>query len=202
MTSRPSSAALLLCSLSLTACEVPPPEQAEVAPSDTPTDTVDDAAELEPLPADSAIIRLDAIDPDLEVWRDRDISEDPPREPGPIQIGSVLTFFGLSIARTAEDLVAGEVEVAFLGTPVDMGVGFRGAGRSSSPTWRDSRMCTARRTSASSISTRTTMRGTPGGSDRDDLTASTCQFASENTTARPDLDDQIASFDGSPERSG
>ena len=33
MTSRPSSAALLLCSLLLTACEVPPPEQAEVAPA-------------------------------------------------------------------------------------------------------------------------------------------------------------------------
>ena len=32
---------------------------------------------------------------------------------------------------------------------------------------------------------------------RDDLTASTCQFPSENTTARPDLDDQIASCDGS-----
>ena len=31
---------------------------------------------------------------------------------------------------------------------------------------------------------------------RDDLTASTCQFPSENTTARPDLDDQIASCDG------
>ena len=112
-----------------TLCHVPPPEQAEVAPSETPADTVADAAsEREPLPADSAIIRLDASDPDLEVWRDRDISEDPPREPGPIQVGSVLTFFGLPIARTAEDLVAGEVEVAFLGAPVDMGVGFRGAG--------------------------------------------------------------------------
>ena len=129
ITSRPSAAALLLCSLSLTACEVPPPKQAEVAPSETPADTVADAAsEREPLPADSAIIRLDASDPNLEVWRDRDISGDPPREPGPIQVGSVLTFFGLPIARTAEDLVAGEVEVAFLGAPVDMGVGFRGAG--------------------------------------------------------------------------
>ena len=96
---------------------------------DTPTDTVADASsEQEPLPADSAIIRLDASDPNLEVWRDRDISGDPPREPGPIQVGSVLTLFGLPIARTAEDLVAGEVEVAFLGAPVDMGVGFRGAG--------------------------------------------------------------------------
>ncbi len=125
MTSRPSSAALLLCILLLTACELPPPEQAEVAASEAPADA---ASEREPLPADSAIIRLDASDPNLGVWRDRDISGDPPREPGSIQVGSVLTFFGLPIARTAEDLVAGEVEVAFLGGPVDMGVGFRGAG--------------------------------------------------------------------------
>ena len=32
---------------------------------------------------------------------------------------------------------------------------------------------------------------------RDDLTASTLQFSSENTPARPDLDDQIVSFEGS-----
>ena len=89
------------------------------------TDTV---PEREPLPPDSAIIRLDASDPNLAVWQDRDISGDPPREPGPIEVGSVLTFFGLPIARTPEDLVAGEVEVAFMGAPVDMGVGYRGAG--------------------------------------------------------------------------
>ena len=33
--------------------------------------------------------------------------------------------------------------------------------------------------------------------DRDNLTASTGQFSSENATTRPDLDDQIASFDRS-----
>ena len=32
---------------------------------------------------------------------------------------------------------------------------------------------------------------------RDDLTAPTCQFPGENAPARPDLDDQIVSFDGS-----
>ena len=137
MTSRPSSATFLLCSLLLTACEVPPPEQpeqAEVAPSDTPADTAadtiaDTSSEQEPLPADSAIIRLDASDPDLGVWRDRGISGDPPREPGPIQVGSVLTFFGLPIARTAEDLVAGEVEVAFLGAGRHGGWGSAGRAR-------------------------------------------------------------------------
>ena len=72
MTSRPSSAALVVCSLLLAACEVPPSEEAEVAPSETPADAVAEAAadtaEREPLPADSAIIRLDASDPNLGVW--------------------------------------------------------------------------------------------------------------------------------------
>ncbi len=141
MTSRFSSSALLPCILLLTACEVPPPESADVAAADAPADAMTDVVadtgadtgadtvpEREPLPADSAIIRLDASDPNLAVWQDRDISGDPPREPGPIEVGSVLTFFGLPIARTPEDLVAGEVEVAFMGAPVDMGVGYRGAG--------------------------------------------------------------------------
>lgn len=102
MKSRLSSSALLLCGLLLTACEVPPPESAEVAAADAVADTVTGAAadtvpEREPLPPDSAIIRLDASDPNLAVWQDRDISGDPPREPGPIEVGSVLTFFGLSL---------------------------------------------------------------------------------------------------------
>ena len=97
MTSRPSSATLLLCLL-LTACEVPPPESAEVAdaPAEAVTDTAADTVpEREPLPPNSAIIRLDASDPNLAVWQDRDISGDPPREPepGPIEVGSVLTFY-------------------------------------------------------------------------------------------------------------
>ena len=97
------------------------------ATAETPEDAQQDSAQEAPDP-EAAIIRLDPNDPNLEVWRDRDISGDPPREPGPIQVGSVQTFFGLPIARTIEDLVAGEVEVAFMGAPVDMGVGFRGAG--------------------------------------------------------------------------
>ncbi len=123
-------------------CEAPPPESedgvrpeaeagvdtaaAGAAAETGAQDTVD--AEPEVPDPEAAIIRLDPNDPNLEVWRDRDISNDPPREPGPIRVGSVLSFFGLPVARTIEDLVAGEVEVAFLGAPVDMGVGFRGAG--------------------------------------------------------------------------
>ncbi len=126
-------------------CEAPPSSSSDAEAVDSQAgaaegaeagqaspEAVDEAAQdstLEEAPdPEAAIIRLDPNDPNLEVWRDRDISSDPPREPGPIRVGSVLTFFGLPMARTIEDLVAGEVEVAFMGAPVDMGVGFRGAG--------------------------------------------------------------------------
>ncbi|MCY3677429.1 MAG: agmatinase family protein [Gemmatimonadetes bacterium] len=104
-----------------------PAEGAE-AGQEAGQEAAQDSAQEEAPDPEAAIIRLDPNDPNLEVWRDRDISDDPPREPGPIRVGSVLTFFGLPMARTIEDLVAGEVEVAFMGAPVDMGVGFRGAG--------------------------------------------------------------------------
>ncbi len=123
------------------ACETPPADSGEGAAPGTEADvatTADAATDTTAQEADTtdpeapdpeaAIIRLDPNDPNLEIWRDRDISDDPPREPGPIRVGSLLTFFGLPMARTIEDLVAGEVEVAFMGAPVDMGVGFRGAG--------------------------------------------------------------------------
>ena len=137
---------LVLASLLTLACESPPADSGDGAPAGTEaeaatdaaagdaaaTDTTDtqqaDTTEQEAPDPEAAIIRLDPNDPNLEVWRDRDISDDPPREPGPIRVGSVLSFFGLPVARTIEDLVAGEVEVAFMGAPVDMGVGFRGAG--------------------------------------------------------------------------
>ncbi len=132
---------LLLAGLLAAACEASPRESGDDASPGTEADAAaaagdaadpaaqqtDSAAQEAPDP-EAAIIRLDPNDPNLEVWRDRDISGDPPREPGPIEVGSVLSFFGLPIARTIEDLVAGEVEVAFMGAPVDMGVGFRGAG--------------------------------------------------------------------------
>ena len=131
----------LLAGLLALACEAPPAESGDQASPGAEADVAAaagdaadpaaqqaDSAEQEAPDPEAAIIRLDPNDPNLEVWRDRDISDDPPREPGPIEIGSVLSFFGLPIARTIEDLVAGEVEVAFLGAPVDMGVGFRGAG--------------------------------------------------------------------------
>ena len=61
--------------------------------------------------------------------RPRDTSRDPKREPGPISVPrGVPTFFRAPIAHTPEDLKAGKVDVAFLGAPLDMGTGMRGAG--------------------------------------------------------------------------
>jgi guanidinobutyrase len=77
---------------------------------------------------ENTVIKLDPNDPNLEVWRDRDTSRDPKREPGPIGPNGALTFFGLPIAITTDDLKAGKVEVAIVGAAVDMGVGYRGTG--------------------------------------------------------------------------
>lgn len=61
---------------------------------------------------------------------------DTPRSPGPINVNRYLyaepklgipTFMNMPIAMTPEDLVAGEVEVAIMGIPMDMGSGYRGA---------------------------------------------------------------------------
>ena len=129
---RLSTAALFVFVLLLVSCSGQvPPQPAE--PSSGPTSeeaaqNPDAAEQTEQTTEDDAIIRLDPNDPELAVWQDRDTSEDPPREPGPVGIGSALSFFGLPIAITTEDLTAGEVEVALIGAAVDMGVGFRGAG--------------------------------------------------------------------------
>jgi agmatinase len=80
------------------------------------------------LPPDYAVIRLDPNAPRLDVCTPRDTSESPRRDPGPIDANGALTFFGLPIAVTPQDLIAGKVEVALLGAPIDMGVGYRGAG--------------------------------------------------------------------------
>jgi len=84
---------------------------------------------------EDAIIRLDPNDPGIDPWNQlRDNSDDVDRIPGLIQTGrlwepGVLSFFGLPIALTQEDLTAAEVDVALLGAPIDMGVGMRGAGK-------------------------------------------------------------------------
>ena len=105
-----------------TAQQPPSPQQPEQPPKKKP-----DLGPMVTLP-ENTIIKLDPNDPNLEVWRDRDTSRDPKRDPGPIGPNGALTFFGLPIAITIEDLKVGKVEVAIIGAPVDMGVGYRGAG--------------------------------------------------------------------------
>tara|TARA_B100000470_G_scaffold187497_1_gene153246 strand:+ start:336 stop:1550 length:1215 start_codon:yes stop_codon:yes gene_type:complete len=78
-------------------------------------------------------IPLNANDPSFDPWSQlRDPANDPDREPGPFYPGrlrnaGVLTFFNLPIAINPADLTAGNVDVAILGAPIDMGVGMRGA---------------------------------------------------------------------------
>ncbi len=124
-------AILLVLALSVACTPQPASEPAEATaePGSDQAEPAEGEEQGEPeVDPELAIIRLDPNDENLEVWRDRDISDDPPREPGPVGIGAALSFFRLPIAVTVEDLIAGEVEVAFIGAPVDMGVGYRGAG--------------------------------------------------------------------------
>jgi agmatinase len=59
---------------------------------------------------------------------------DPKREAGPVALGRYgnrggpPTFGGFPLALTKEDLVAGEVDVAILGAPLNMGSGWRDSG--------------------------------------------------------------------------
>ncbi len=77
-------------------------------------------------------IPLNPNDPSFDPWSQlRDPANDPDREPGPFYPGrlrnaGVLTFFNLPIAINPADLTAGNVDVAILGAPLDMGVGMRG----------------------------------------------------------------------------
>lgn len=65
-----------------------------------------------------------------------DRSHDPEREPGPINLqryafvpayAGIATFFGVPLCLNQDDLRGGDVDVAVLGAPVDMGLGHRGA---------------------------------------------------------------------------
>jgi agmatinase len=68
--------------------------------------------------------------------REVDRSQDPRREPGPINLqryvgipaySGIATFMGVPICLNQADLKAGKVDVAILGAPVDMSSGARGA---------------------------------------------------------------------------
>ena len=73
-----------------------------------------------------------------DVWRQlADRSQEPSREPGPINLNryevpsgafaGIPTFMGAPLALNVEDLRAGDVDVAIMGAPVDMSFGRRGA---------------------------------------------------------------------------
>ena len=81
------------------------------------------------LDEENGIIRLNTDDPTYAIWKQqRDRSKDPKREPGPIQLNRVVlgmpfhgipTFLRRPVAIYPEDLVAGKVDAAFLGVPID-----------------------------------------------------------------------------------
>jgi formimidoylglutamase len=82
-------------------------------------------------------IKLNEGDPSRDIWKgNRDTSQDPKREPGPIHINrniggmayiGIPTFFKMPVALTPEDLKAGKVDVAIMGASLDMSSGRRGA---------------------------------------------------------------------------
>ncbi len=110
-------------------------EQAEPADGEADESEATDSEEQDEPEVDPelAIIRLDPNAENLDLWSElRDTYEDPVREAGPFYINrfdqpAVHSFFGLPVALTQEDLIAGNVEVAIMGAPLDMGSGMRGA---------------------------------------------------------------------------
>ncbi|MEC8859460.1 MAG: agmatinase family protein [Pseudomonadota bacterium] len=84
---------------------------------------------------DEAFIPLNIDSPDFNAWTvRRPRSFDPEREDGPISLGRYMggnggipTFAGAPVALTPEDLAAGDVDVAIVGAPLNMGSGWRDA---------------------------------------------------------------------------
>jgi len=80
-------------------------------------------------------IPLNTESPRFNAWRMQyPRSLDPEREPGPISLGRYNgrggppTFGGFPLALTQEDLIAGEINVAIVGAPLNMGSGWRDSG--------------------------------------------------------------------------
>ena len=79
-------------------------------------------------PDDPHVIRLRKDDDTLELWRDRNEKPNVKREEGPIDVQrygwgldytGFPTFFKAPIAMTTEDLIAGDVDVAIVGSTTD-----------------------------------------------------------------------------------
>lgn len=84
---------------------------------------------------DSPNVPFNKQSPRFNAWRaQRPRSMDPPREPGPVPLGRYdgeggpPTFGGFPLALSKADLVAGEVDVAILGAPLNMGSAWRDSG--------------------------------------------------------------------------
>jgi agmatinase len=86
---------------------------------------------------DSASIPLNTESTEFNRWKvRRPASLEPKREPGPFSLSyyanswqaGIRTFAGAPVAIYPEDLVAGKVDVAIVGAPLDMGSYYRGAG--------------------------------------------------------------------------
>ena len=84
---------------------------------------------------DAPNIPFNTESPKFNAWRlQRPRSMDPEREPGPVPLGRYNgrggppTFGGFPLALSKEDLLAGEVDVAILGAPLNMGSRWRDSG--------------------------------------------------------------------------
>jgi len=84
---------------------------------------------------DAPNVPFDTSSPTFNAWRlKRPRSMDPPRQAGPIPLGRYdgyggpPTFGGFPLALYPEDLVAGKVDVAIVGAPLNMGSGWRDSG--------------------------------------------------------------------------
>ena len=84
---------------------------------------------------DKANIPFNTGSPQFNAWRLlRPRSMDPEREEGPVSLGRYKgrggppTFGGYPLALSKQDLIAGEVDVAILGAPLNMGSGWRDSG--------------------------------------------------------------------------
>ena len=84
---------------------------------------------------DAPNIPFNTDSPEFNAWRaQRPRSMDPPREDGPVKLGRYdggggpPTFGHHPLALTRADLIAGEVDVAIVGAPLNMGSGWRDSG--------------------------------------------------------------------------
>ena len=86
--------------------------------------------------SDQPSIPLDTASPAFNSWKVLRPQElNPKREPGPFSLNryaegwhaAIPTFANAPVALTPQDLIAGKVDVAIVGAPLDMGSGYRGA---------------------------------------------------------------------------